>query len=199
MRLYPSKNVGGARQARRKPICGVYRILHLESGAAYIGASIQVMDRLTHHRGCLRREEHRCKRLQELWNQAGEEGFIFELLEACSTKRLKELEDKYADEEPDLIFVHRNKGGWNHAESSRQKMSVALKGKRTGQKASPLTKLKLSIGQLRSYSLNPNRRVVQRELFLKLGQDHVLKAARSARAKLQHQQGKLGPQTWRKT
>lgn len=72
---------------------GVYRILHVPSGACYIGGSVDITGRYTHHRYCLRRGIHKTKALQSLWTKDGEDCFKFEVVELCGLEDLLSRED----------------------------------------------------------------------------------------------------------
>lgn len=71
---------------------GIYQIKNNISGGVYFGRSVDVHDRLIHHRNELRRNVHRNKRLQNAWNKYGENSFKFELVWENSPQELYELE-----------------------------------------------------------------------------------------------------------
>lgn len=71
---------------------GLYQIKNTISGGVYIGRSVDVDDRLTHHRNELRRGVHRNRRLQNSWNKYGHGAFKFELLWEKAPDELYELE-----------------------------------------------------------------------------------------------------------
>ena len=75
---------------------GIYQIENTTSGGVYFGRSVDVGDRLRHHRNELRRNAHRNKRLQNSWNKYGKDAFCFieELsLHQCTNKTAAEILD----------------------------------------------------------------------------------------------------------
>ena len=75
---------------------GIYQIKNNINGGVYFGRSVDVADRMTHHRNELRRGVHRNKRLQNAWNKYGENAFKFECvwkksLMRCMTLRVLSL------------------------------------------------------------------------------------------------------------
>lgn len=71
---------------------GIYKIENTTSSGFYIGRSVNVEDRLRHHRNELRRGVHRNKRLQNSWNKYGEDVFKFELIWEEPPEMLEETE-----------------------------------------------------------------------------------------------------------
>lgn len=71
---------------------GIYQIKNTVSGGVYFGRSIDVPDRIVHHRNDLRRNVHRNKRLQNAWNKYGEDSFKFECIWEEKPEDLYELE-----------------------------------------------------------------------------------------------------------
>lgn len=71
---------------------GIYQIKNNISGGVYFGRSVDVEDRLTHHRNELRRGVHRNKRMQNAWNKYGETCFTFEVVWEQPPSELYELE-----------------------------------------------------------------------------------------------------------
>lgn len=73
-------------------VSGIYQIKNTINGGVYFGRSVDVPDRLTHHKNELRRKVHRNKRLQNAWNKYGESAFKFELVWENQPEELYELE-----------------------------------------------------------------------------------------------------------
>lgn len=71
---------------------GIYQIKNIISGGVYFGRSVDVDDRLKHHRSELRRNVHRNKRLQNAWNKYGEKAFKFECVWEKEPEALYDLE-----------------------------------------------------------------------------------------------------------
>ena len=61
--------------------CGIYEIRNTLHGKCYIGAAINIKQRLYVHKSALRRNKHHNKELQKDWNIHGEAGFSFKVLE----------------------------------------------------------------------------------------------------------------------
>lgn len=66
-------------------VMGVYVIVHAASGMAYIGSSVNIGTRWTHHRCCLRRQGHPNKPLQQAWDGHGEDAFVFTIVERVTS------------------------------------------------------------------------------------------------------------------
>jgi group I intron endonuclease len=162
---------------------GLYQIKNTISGGVYIGRSVDVDNRLTHHRNELRRGVHRNRRLQNSWNKYGLEAFKFQLLWEKSPDELYELEGfvlefLWGDER---LYNHYklsyggfepgNKiGCFPRSEETRERMRQAFIGRvfsdehrnkirvlKTGLKASEATRKKMSqakIGKPRSASFS---------------------------------------------
>jgi group I intron endonuclease len=121
---------------------GIYQIKNTTSGGVYFGRSVDVSDRLTHHRNELRRNAHRNKRLQNSWNKYGEDAFKFECIWERPLGDLCELEGFI------LEFLWGDKRLYNHhklsyggfepgnklgcfarSEETKQKMRLAFTGR----------------------------------------------------------------------
>lgn len=117
---------------------GIYHILCKPTGQRYIGGSTDVSNRYTHHRFQLRRNSHKCKPLQELWNKFGEENFSFQRIEECERNStvVRELEQEYLDAEPDETLLNGREvnGGKGNPAGSVKAREVALKAWETKRK-----------------------------------------------------------------
>jgi group I intron endonuclease len=154
---------------------GIYHIKNNVSGGVYYGRSIDVEDRLIHHKNELKRNIHRNKRLQNSWNKYGEEAFTFQLIWEEDADKLQELEGFV------LEFMWGDKRLYNHhklsyggfepgnklgcfarSEETKRKMSEAFSGRvfseehrqkisksKTNKKASLETKQKMSSARQR--------------------------------------------------
>lgn len=149
---------------------GIYQIKNTISGGAYIGRSVDVADRLSHHRNELKRGVHVNRRLQNAWNKYGSEAFKFELIWEKSPEQLYELEGfilEFLWGDTRLYNHHAlsyggfqpgNKlGRFSRSDETRERMSKAFTGRvfsnkhrakislaRAGTKASDETKRKMS-------------------------------------------------------
>lgn len=87
---------------------GIYQIKNTISGGVYFGRSVDVNDRLNHHRNELKRNVHRNKRLQNSWNKYGEKAFKFDCVWEIMPDELYELEGFVLD------FMWGDKRLYNH-------------------------------------------------------------------------------------
>ena len=162
-------------------ISGIYQIKNNISGGVYFGRSVNVDDRMRHHRNELRRGVHCNKRLQNAWNKYGENKFTFACVWEESPDALYDLEgfileslwgDKRLYNHHKLSyggFESGNKlGCFKRSNETKQKLKQAFTGRifshehktkisltKTGLKASEETKAKMSakrIGKARPQS-----------------------------------------------
>lgn len=82
---------------------GIYRIVHVESGRAYVGQSIDVNRRWGQHRSALQHDRHHSDYLQKAWVKHGADAFAFELLEECDPNDLTAQEQVWMDRQPALF------------------------------------------------------------------------------------------------
>ena len=139
---------------------GIYHIKNTVSNGIYFGRSVDVPDRISHHRQQLIRGVHVNKRLQRSWDKHGEKAFEFQMIWEEVPENLEELEGG---------FLPNNKlGCFARSEETKKKMSVAFTGRefsekhkqkiaegKIGLKASVETKQKMSdakIGKARPQS-----------------------------------------------
>lgn len=79
-------------------VCGVYSISNDVDGKFYIGSSVDVKDRLKHHKSTLKHGRHENVYLQNAYDKYGVEHFKFEVIETVDEPRkLLELEQKWID------------------------------------------------------------------------------------------------------
>jgi group I intron endonuclease len=133
---------------------GVYGIINIVNGKMYIGSSINLASRVTIHKRALRLNNHSNKHLQYAYNKYGESMFVYFNIECCNKSKLLEREQFWIDnlnvvEEGYNVCPIAGSGmlGRKHTqaalkkiseagkgrvfvESHRQKISVALTGKR---------------------------------------------------------------------
>lgn len=74
---------------------GIYAIINKYNGKYYIGMSSKLNKRETFHFWSLKNNRHVNRHLQRAFNLYGEESFVFEVLEYCKVKELKEKEVHY--------------------------------------------------------------------------------------------------------
>lgn len=117
----------------RIKICGVYAIIHSDSGKAYVGSSSSIRDRWYFHRSLLRRGQHHSQYLQRSWSKYGEAAFSFVELERCGVDELFEVEARHMAR---LDSANPAKGfnvqlkpgsalGYKHSAEARARMSAS--------------------------------------------------------------------------
>jgi group I intron endonuclease len=72
--------------------CGIYILLNKNSGERYIGSSINIEKRVNDHFSALRKGKHCNSRIQEGFNDSGEESFTFFILQQCPEECLVQEE-----------------------------------------------------------------------------------------------------------
>lgn len=60
---------------------GIYAILNVANGKAYVGSAVRFEKRWREHRATLKRGAHHSAKLQNAWNKYGAESFRFDVLE----------------------------------------------------------------------------------------------------------------------
>lgn len=118
-------------------VSGVYVIVHVESGLAYIGSSGDIYFRWSKHRGTLRRGVHSNPRMQGAWDEHGEGAFLFLIVERVAARedlRARELWWLTEGEtwEPDRGFnIARRPDavGYRFTEEQRARLSAITSGK----------------------------------------------------------------------
>jgi len=77
---------------------GLYALTNRQTGAAYIGEAVNILQRLRQHRSMLARNAHFCRALQEDFNSAGIENFEISILEqgpAYQDKEVRKAREKH--------------------------------------------------------------------------------------------------------
>lgn len=113
---------------------GIYSITNTTNGKVYIGSSVNVRKRMTHHRGRLRKNEHVNSYLQQAWNKYGEAVFEFKLLEIVeNSDDCVKLEQSYIDRLGfenlyNLAPIAGGLTGFKHSEATKERLRVANSG-----------------------------------------------------------------------
>lgn len=121
---------------------GVYFVQNKKTGMVYIGQTNNFKRRWRDHRCQLRHNRHDNPKLQQAWNEDGQECFQFIQLEHCGLDQLNEREQHYLD-------IYMTKGmcyniaidvskpglGKIHTEETKHKMSVASIGRPKSEEA----------------------------------------------------------------
>lgn len=131
---------------------GIYMILNIITGKAYVGQSINVEQRLSRHKSRLNKNKHHNDYLQNAWNKYGEDAFEFNILERCPSDSLDDNEvfwiNYFRTNTHDKGYNLESGGGANKTISpeTRMKLSELSKGNQVwlGRKHSDETKQKIS-------------------------------------------------------
>lgn len=110
-------------------VSGVYQIRNLVNNKIYIGSSKNLKHRKNHdHISTLKKNKHQNAHLQNAFNKYGEKNFVFEIIEFCEEKELKDIEQYWLDR----LGAYKREVGYNIAintfnhefsEETKQKMS----------------------------------------------------------------------------
>jgi len=116
---------------------GIYQIANNSNGNRYIGSSIEIQRRWTHHKSRLRADKHKNPHLQSAWNKYGEEAFSFTVLVETDVQpsALCVIEDMYLyNLEPEYNIAKvagvRTMLGRKHTGETKAKMSRSATGKK---------------------------------------------------------------------
>jgi len=74
---------------------GVYRITNRENRKIYVGSTKDLFGRWNTHLRLLRKGINPCLRLQEAYNEFGEEAFVFMIIEIVKDKYKLKKENKF--------------------------------------------------------------------------------------------------------
>lgn len=114
---------------------GVYQILCTPTGKRYIGSSVNVTDRLRHHRNALRRGTHDNSHMQQAFIKHGQSAFDFRVLEMCDIGDIRQREKEIIDRLRPAFNargIDPEKGLLYYSEETRAKISAAAMGNRNG-------------------------------------------------------------------
>jgi len=141
-------------------IIGIYGIINQESKKAYIGQSIDVMNRLRSHKRHLKKGQHHCVYLQRAWNKHGFEQFTFKLLLVCAKEHLTLYEglifkafDLYNSKLEAGTGNYVRKIGLKHSEEAKQKIRNSSKGR--SKPMSKETAKKISVAVRKARKVKP--------------------------------------------
>lgn len=115
---------------------GVYQIINTVNGKRYIGSAVCFYSRWLNHQSDLRRRKHGSKLLQAAWDKHGSAAFTFEILLVCAPEDLVFFEqlgiDSYRATNRQYgynVASAGNRLGCKHSEQTKQKISLAKKGR----------------------------------------------------------------------
>ena len=78
--------------------CGIYAIRNVLTGDRYVGQAVDIERRWKDHRQALAQGQASSPKLQQAWDEYGEDAFVFEILEECSPRHLDDLEEHFLRE-----------------------------------------------------------------------------------------------------
>jgi group I intron endonuclease len=110
---------------------GIYKIENIINGKCYIGSTVDIKRRWRQHLNNLRCGEHTNRHLQSSWNQYGEGGFAFSVLEHCPSEALVSREQFYFESicpELNLNPLAATNLGFRHSLKTIEKMRGARLG-----------------------------------------------------------------------
>lgn len=145
-------------------IMGIYKIVNIVNGHAYVGQSQNIKKRIAEHFRLLRAGKHINANLQNSFNKYGEKNFTWELEVICNEANdLDMIEEAFLSgdawfDEPLIFniasFSKAPMRGKAHTEETRRKMSMAQKRNALRMKT-PEYRKRLSEGQLRRVMNDP--------------------------------------------
>lgn len=150
---------------------GIYAIVHIASGRAYIGSSSDIDLRLRMHAGSLERGRHYNRFLQRAWTKNGASAFEMRVLELTGDASLVVREQAHLDQHQPNVFnigvvadcpwrgqprsaehtekLAASRRGRPHPYSDEQRRKIIASNKaRTGQKMSATAIAKMSAAKL---------------------------------------------------
>lgn len=123
---------------------GIYAIRNKVNSKVYIGQSVHIARRKSHHFYLLRRGIHTCRYMQHAFTKYGEDSFEFAILELCDEAVLTAREQFWMDSNRylglyNLTPAAASNKGVKYSDESKAKMSAASKGRksRLGHKNTP--------------------------------------------------------------
>lgn len=142
---------------------GVYILYNIFTGRKYVGSSRNLPHRKSCHFHGIRRGRHENYKIQNEFNEYGEEGFRWEVLEYTSPDDLVEREQFWLDSiKPELNILLKAD---NHQCTQTDKSKLARQSqaeKMRGRKASDETKRKMSQSHLLHWADPKNREKLKR-------------------------------------
>jgi group I intron endonuclease len=108
---------------------GVYTIVQVSSGRAYIGAGRDIRSRIKTHYSSLNLNKHYNRGLQAAWNKAGPGDFLFEITEECPAEKHLDREQFYIKQadstNPHKGFNLCSKGSGDYQRSDKERLQYA--------------------------------------------------------------------------
>ena len=115
-----------------KQLSGVYQIVNQINNKCYIGSSIDINRRWTHHKSHLNADKHSNLHLQRAWNKYDEDSFEFEIICFCSKENILKYEQFYIDNLNPEYNIAKDVSapmlGMHPSAETKRKLSEAMKG-----------------------------------------------------------------------
>ena len=172
-------------------LLGIYEIRNKTNNKFYIGSSINLKERFAHHRGRLKRSEHKNQHLQSSWNKYGSDKFEFNTLIYCDESTLYFYEQLFIDKldpEYNICRFVRSKLGYVTPDDVKEKIAVAQRGKkrRPHTKEESIAKSLRQLGKKHSVPMSEEtkEKLRQANLGKKQSQETIDKRAASNRGKV---------------
>lgn len=163
---YFIKGISGSYKFCEKGVSGVYIIMNDKTGEFYIGSSIDINRRMSHHFGSLKNNNNNCQRLQDNFNTFSYEDFSFYVLYKGEESfiREKELELLHDNYDNPLLLNTAIDNNWVDI---RNEMKVINYKKKLSQHASMRTKDKNSF-----YGKRHNEKTKEKLRILHTGKEN---------------------------
>jgi group I intron endonuclease len=113
---------------------GIYQITCTANGKKYIGSSLSIERRFTHHKTQLKYNKHINNHLQNAWNKYGKDSFVFEILEKVENATVEsirtieqEILDSYSEKWDSLFNIATTVDMTVISDEIRAKMIASIK------------------------------------------------------------------------
>ena len=84
----------------------IYKLVNVANDFFYIGSARNARRRKWEHLSDLKKGVHHCRRLQEAWNEFGEDAFDFEVLEEVDDATVLQVEDVYLQQHAGKAYCY---------------------------------------------------------------------------------------------
>lgn len=171
---------------KKTNISHIYRITCLKNKKFYIGSSIDINRRLYEHKKELNENKHYNKYLQRCWNKYGKENFKFEIIETVHDISQLLIREKWW---LDNTKCYTRKIGFNlakdplapmmgrtfkHSKETKQKMSLAHKGKKLSEEHKRKVGLAFKGKKLPPFSLDHKKKISNaKKLYYLKGNEQI--------------------------
>jgi group I intron endonuclease len=166
-----------------KPICGIYKITHRETGKAYVGLSTDILERWKSHSN-FAQAKSRWQYIKRALHSHGIDNFIFEVLEECSEEMLNEREifwiEHFNTKEPNGYNLTHGGGFGRLSFESEKKRRNSLKGRKFSEEHRRKIGEKSKVCNLgRNHTEETRRKMSKSSKGKKLSEDSIRKMSES--------------------